>query len=378
MLRTEKQWIDIFQWFHRHPELGNQEFETTKKICEVLREEGIEVLPSGLKTGAVAVIRGEFPGRTVCLRADIDALPVEEATDLPYRSETKGRMHACGHDFHITTALYAATLLQQHREQIHGTVYLVFQPAEEVIDGAHNVIATNLLGEVEEFYGFHAEPSLSAGQISIENGSVMAAVDQFAIMIYGKGCHGAAPHLGNNPVPVMASVISEIQSFATRQTNPLQPKVVSITHAEAGQTWNVIPDKAFIEGTARSMDAQEREKIKQNILGIVKAHETMAGVSTEVVWHAGPPAVINDAKLVETARKVCTKQGLERISLSPAMLGDDFSEYKVSVKGSAGLYVKIGTGVGPSLHSPLFTVDTSAMKGAAEFCARLLLERTGE
>ncbi|MDO4326793.1 MAG: amidohydrolase [bacterium] len=379
MAKQEKEWIDTFQWFHQHPELGYEEWETTAKIREILQEEGVEILPSGLKTGVIGVVRGKqagAPRKRICLRADIDALPIAEATQLPYASEYPGRMHACGHDFHITAALEAASVLAEQKETFGGEVYFAFQPAEEVIGGAKMVCATGLLDDIEEFYGFHAEPSLKAGQISIESGSVMAAVDQFSVTITGKGGHAAAPHLSNSPIPVLVSMVNQIQILAAGQINPLFPKVVAITHISAGETWNVIPDSAFFEGTVRSMNQEDREKIRQTILKIVKSYEETTGVLTEVKWHQGPAAVVNDAELSEAARAVCEETGLERISLMPAMLSDDFSEYADSVHGSHSLYVKIGTGIGPTLHSPLFQVDVSAIKTAAAFLAQLLFCRS--
>lgn len=376
MQRTENEWIELFQWFHMHPELGDQEYETTEKICGVLRQIGVEILPSTLKTGVIGVIRGAFPGRTVCLRADIDALPVQEEADVPYRSGNPGKMHACGHDFHTTAALYAASLLQERRGQLHGKILLLFQPAEEIIDGGREAVETNLLRDVEEFYGFHAEPSLETGEISIESGCVMAAVDRFAVTVTGRGCHAAAPHLGNNPVPVMASVISQIQAFAARGTDPLQPRVVSVTHAAAGEVWNVIPEQAFMEGTVRSMDERERGRIRQNIDRIVESHAAMAEVRAEISWHPGQAAVINDAALCRAARAVCERLGHRLAPLPPAMLGDDFSELTRCTEGSVALYVKIGTGAGAPLHSPLFRVDPAAIGIAGRFFAELLPERT--
>lgn len=372
MPKSENQWKIIFEWFHRHPEVGYQEVQTTEKIRSILLEEGIEILPTGLKTGLIGIIRGGLPGKSICLRADIDGLPIEEKTGLPYRSENPGNMHACGHDFHITTALYIGSLLQQQKQKLHGNIYLAFQPAEEVIGGADELLSTGLLDEVEEFYGFHGEPSLEAGQVSIESGSVMGAVDQFAVVVTGKGCHGAAPHLGKNPILPLVSIVNQIQAFGAEKTNPLNPKVISITHVAGGETWNVIPDSAFLEGTVRSMNPADREVIEKTIRRIVKTQGEMAEVQTQVSWHHGPAAVINDKDLSQAARTICAAGKLELVSLLPAMLGDDFSRYTEKIKKAKGLYIKVGTGFGPPLHSPLFTVDPAAIRPAAEFYAKFL------
>lgn len=372
MERSREDWLELFQWFHQNPELGNEEFDTTEKIREVLRELGIPILPAPLKTGVIALIRGKRPGKDVCLRADIDALPIPEKTDLPYRSRRAGKMHACGHDFHITTGLCIAASLAARREELPGNVYVLFQPAEEVAGGAKSVVDTGILKNIREFYGFHAEPSLAVGEISIMAGGVMAAADQFAVYVTGKGCHGATPQLGRNPIPVLARVVDAICAQGTAGTGEQTKKVVSVTHIQAGNTWNVIPGEAFLEGTVRSTDRVDRIIIKENLEEIC-ASERTPGVQVELRWRNGPCAVVNDAGLCAEAERIAAKNGLRQVSMPPSMMSEDFGELSLGAPGSRALYVKVGTGKGAPLHSPLFRADPEAIFGMAAFYSELLI-----
>ncbi len=376
-ITAKDQWISLFQWFHRHPELGYEEFETTAKIKEVLQEYHIETVPSGLKTGVIAVIRGSRKGKEICLRADIDALPVKEDTCLEYASEKEGKMHACGHDFHTTAALCAAALLQENKEDIHGTVYIIFQPAEEIIGGAEEVLRTGILDHVAEFYGFHAEPSLEVGEISCEAGGVMAAVDQFSICMTGKGCHGATPWLGNNPIPVLTALVNDIYQISGENMAQPHTRVISVTHVEAGNTWNIIPEQGYLEGTVRTLDAEDRKQVKKAIHEITDKWNGKNGIEAVIKWHDGPDAVINDRELCAFANEILQYGQLSPAHLPPAMAGEDFSKY-AAVKNAKSLYLKIGTGAGPSLHNSRFCVNPEAIKMTAEFFAQLLCKRAAE
>lgn len=375
MPEEKRNWLELFQWFHRYPETGYQEYETTRKIEEVLREEGIEILSVGLSTGVIGIIRGKNPGENICLRADIDALPVKEETHLEYSSENAGLMHACGHDFHITAALCTASILNKEKNRLYGNIYLVFQPAEEVAGGAKYILEKGALKNIREFYGFHAEPSLRPGEISIQSGAVMAAVDEFGVTVYGKGTHGATPHLGVNPIPSVLQAIQQISGIISNQLNPLHANVISVTHIEAGNTWNVIPEKAFFEGTVRTTDADDREKIKKEITKIVHSLEESENIKVKLQYHDGPPAVINDTGLCELAETVAKRRGLSNVLLSPAMVGDDFSFFPESVSNAKGLYIKVGTGPSENLHNPHFKVDPSGLEEIADFFAELLLQK---
>jgi amidohydrolase len=240
-----------FQWFHRHPELSKKEFQTTARIREILLEYEIdEITDTSLSAGLVAVLRGKPGGKTVALRADIDALPVTETTGLPYASETPGVMHACGHDFHLTALLGAAILLAGGWEKLNGNVYLIFQSAEESaesVTGARELLATGALDTVNEIYGLHTAPALEPGIVAVGPGALYAAVALFHILIKGKSGHAAMPHLAADPIPALASVISQAQTIVSRGTDPFEAVALSITHVEAGTAWNVIPGEAMLE-----------------------------------------------------------------------------------------------------------------------------------
>lgn len=372
----ERDWKELFCWFHRHPEIGFQEHETTAKIREILKEEGLTLHPSELETGVIAVVEGKKSGKangkTICFRADIDALPIEEKTELPYVSERPGFMHACGHDFHTTVALKVASLLNQRKENLAGKIYFVFQPAEEVASGAEYVRKNGNLPEYSEVFGFHVEPSLRPGQVSIQPGSVMAAVDGFRIDIRGKGTHGATPQLGVNPITTAVSVVEKLGRVIPECLSPLHAGVVSVTHLEGGATWNVIPETAFLEGTVRTMDGKDRSQIKEEIYRIAECMNQGGRVQTKVSWQEGPPAVINDEELCESAKDLAQKYGLQNVILDPAMTGDDFSKFVPEGSNVKGLYIKVGTGPSENLHSDRFKVDVSALDQTAEFLAELL------
>ena len=367
-----RDWFQIFQWFHENPELSFQETATTNKIREILESEGIEIIPTNLSTGLIAGIRGNPDGKAVCLRADIDALPMQEQLDLTYTSQNPGIMHACGHDFHITAALATAAKLNKQKDQLNGTLYIAFQPGEEVFSGAEKVWQTGVLHNVSEFYGFHADPALKVGEVGIKEAGVMAAGDRFRINVRGIGTHGATPNLGNNPIPILVSLISALQSFAARELSPVQPHILSVTHIEGGNTWNIIPETASCEGTVRTLDNQARSFIRDSISRIVGGFRDMTGAQCELKWSSGPAAVINSGTLCQTARIAAAESGMKAVDFVPEMISDDFSFYVEHTPGSQGLYLKIGTGIGFPLHHPKFKVDPDVIDPAAEYISILL------
>ena len=232
--------VEEFEWFHRHPELSYEEVETTKRIRVSLERAGIRILDLPLKTGLVAEVGQGEP--LVALRTDIDALPIEEQTDLPYRSEHRGRMHACGHDFHISSVLGAALLLKQHEQELTGRVRIFFQPAEEAPGGAKVLIEAGALKDVAAIFGLHASPLMEVGTVGISEGAVMAAVDRFVFRFHGTGTHAAHPESGVDPIVLAAAFIQSVQTVVARNLNPFSAGVVSVTHIAAGNTWNVIPE----------------------------------------------------------------------------------------------------------------------------------------
>lgn len=360
--------IELFEHLHRNPELSFNEFETTKTIWEFLKKENIEIISTDLKTGLIAVIRGSA-GKTVCLRADIDALPITEQTDLPYLSQNSGVMHACGHDFHTTVALSVAEKLS--KQKIRGTVYIVFEPGEEAVGGAETVLRTGALSDIDEFYGIHADPSLKVGEIGIKEGGVMAAVDRFRIDVTGVGTHAATPNLGRNPVNVLVDIIKALPT-ATLEIPPTQPHVLTVTHIQGGNAWNIIPETAFCEGTVRTLCSEDRTKIYDAVNRIVDNFGRMTKTDVRLKWDSGASAVVNTPELCIKARTVAKAVGLTPVDFTPTMIGDDFSAFTEQFPKSKGLYLKIGTGKGFPLHHPKFAVDPQSIDGTVDFICNLL------
>ena len=364
----------FFEDLHAHPELSKREVRTTAKVMEALRAAEIEVQCGDLPTGCVAILRGGRPGRVVGLRGDMDALPIQEETDLPYRSTAPGVMHACGHDFHTSVMLGAALLLKEQQAELPGTVKIVFQPDEEMDRGARRVVATGLLDDVEEFYGIHSYPWFPAGTLGIKEGPVMAAPDRFLIRLKGRGAHGAQPHNGVDPIPAAAALVLSLQTLVSRRMDPFHAAVVSVTRLMAGNTWNVIPETAELEGTVRTLDPGDRAKLRSWICDMAAQTAAAQGCQAEVEWEEGSAAVINDAALCEEARKLALRMGFAVDRQEDTMGAEDFSEYLALCPGA---FIRVGTGGGVAAHHSGFTVDEAALAPAAEFFARLAMERAG-
>ncbi len=363
----EKKLVEVFQWLHRHPELAMKEHQTTEYLRKILLGHGVRLLDTKLETGLIAVI-GTGKDPVIALRADIDALPIEEQTALPYASEAPGVMHACGHDFHTACMLGAALMLKEREASLPGTVKVIFQPAEEINRGADLVVNTGLLDDVRLFLTGHTYPWFPAGTIGIRPGSVMASADRFSVRIRGKGCHAANPDVGIDPIPALGAVISAFQTVVSRRINPFDGAVVSITRVEAGNTWNVIPESAVLEGTVRAMDETVRDGIHKRLERM--AADTANAYDCEAVfeYEQGPAPVINDSGVCERAAAVAGKLGLNVECNPPSMIAEDFSRY---LKLAPGALFRIGTGGGYDNHHPMFTADQSALLPAAGFFAAL-------
>lgn len=371
----EQKLTDFFEELHSHPELSYEEYETTERIKRELHAAGIEILQTPLKTGVVAIIRGAQPGKTYGLRCDIDALPIMEETELPYKSEIPGKMHACGHDFHTAAVLGTALLLQERKEKLHGNVKILFQPAEESSHGAETVLQTGILSDVEAIFGLHTAAYLPVGTLGIRAGSVMAAVDRFELNITGTGCHGGHPDEGVDTILVAASVIQALQSIVGRNLNPFHTGVVSVTRIHGGNTWNVIPDKVELEGTVRSMDKEDCVFIEKRMRGIAENTAAAYGAKAELLWYPGPPATVNEETWSAFAEDVAKECGYEVVPQRNSTGGEDFAFYLEKIPGC---FINVGTGVGYPNHHPQFYADEAALAPAAEYFARLLEEALGK
>ncbi|WP_457943418.1 amidohydrolase [Caproiciproducens sp. LBM24188] len=370
----EEKLRQIFEWFHKNPEVSFQEFETTRKIRELLTEAKIEILDLPLETGLVAKVTGARPGPVVALRCDIDALPVREQTDLSYRSENDGAMHACGHDFHIAAILGAAFLLKQKENELHGTVKLLFQPGEESSLGALKLTESGVLDDVEAIFGIHVIPNIPVGSAVVSPGAVTAAVDRFEITFTGKGGHAAHPHEGIDPVVTAAQFISAAQTVVSRNANPFHQSLVSITHISAGSTWNVIPSTAYLEGTVRTLQPEDRKMIPQRLQELAEQIAGAFRARADFRWIAGPPATDNDPAWTEFAANVAQRVGLKVVSAIPSLGGEDFAFYQKDLRG---VYIQIGTGESEPNHHPKFRVDPAALPTASVYFATLAEKALG-
>ncbi|MEN8549958.1 amidohydrolase [Acinetobacter soli] len=366
---TSKQLADFFHDLHCHPELSNQEFQTTRKIREVLNQYHIEILDLPIETGLVAQIGYGDP--IVVLRSDIDALPICEEADTKYISQHKGVMHACGHDFHATAVLGAAILLKQQESALKGQVRILFQAAEEVATGATELIKAGVLENANVVFGIHNDPTLSSGVVGCKAGALTAGVDRFRIDIQAKGTHAARPQDGNDPLLVLANVINILQTIVSRRLASDDNAVLSITQVHSGSTWNIIPDTAFLEGTVRSFDAEVRKKIEMHIRQILNGLAVSFNAQIQLNWQPGPPSVVNNEKWANFALTVAKKEGFEPRVVNASPIGEDFAYYQEVVNGA---FMMIGSGGPYPLHHPKFKIDEAIVLPTAGYLATLVAD----
>ena len=365
---TVKSYIEeVFAWLHAHPELSYEEHETTTKLKELLSRNKIKLLELPLPTGAAAEI-GSQDGPLVALRADIDALPITEETGLPYVSKIEGRMHACGHDFHTAAVLGAALLLKEKESALPGKVRIIFQPAEEAPGGAKKVLETGILDEVQAIFGIHTSPLFPVGTLGLSSGPVMAAVDRFVLRFQGTGTHAAHPDRGVDDIPLAAHFISALQTIVSRNSDPFAANLVSITRITAGNTWNVLPETAELEGTVRSLTPENRQLIKDRLYALAQNEAEAFGAKVAIDWIQGPPPTINDKAWTNLFLDVARKQGFTLQEAPKSLGGEDFAYYQEKLPG---VFASIGTGLSAPNHNPKFKVDPAALLPAAKLLAAL-------
>ncbi|QJD87682.1 amidohydrolase [Cohnella herbarum] len=356
---------------HANPELSYEEFETTETIRSWLLEAGIRIADYPLKTGLVAEVGGLRGGPIIALRADIDALPIQEETGLPFASRVPGKMHACGHDFHAAALLGAALLLKRREKELEGTVRFLFQPAEEKAKGASLVIASGALEGVQAVFGLHNKPDLPVGTIGIKAGPIMAAADGFIVEVDGRGTHAAVPEAGIDPIIASAHIITALQSIVSRNVSALDSAVISVTRLNSGTAWNVIADKAVFDGTLRTFDQGVRFKVRERFEQVVTGVGAALGAEAKVKWLDGPPAVVNDAKWAEQATRTAESLGLTVVEPLPSPAGEDFSFY---LQQTPGIFFFLGTSGPEEWHHPAFDIDERALPVGASFFAALAID----
>jgi len=348
--------------FHMHPELKFEEVRTSKIVEEELKKLGYEVIKTA-GTGVIGILKGKKEGKTVALRADIDALPVQEENDVPYKSKIPGKMHACGHDAHTAMLLGAAKVLAEIKDELHGTVKLIFQPGEEGGLGAKKIVEEGHLDDVDAVFGIHVWAELPSGTIGIRSGPLMASADGFKTTIKGKGGHGAMPHSSIDPIAASVDLVNAYQKIISREIDPLQPAVISVTSINAGTTFNVIPEKVEVLGTIRTFDESIRDYIIQRIEQITKSYaegmRCKGGFELTVDYI---PPTINNENLAEFAKTILKNVG--RIEEpKPTMGAEDFAFY---TKKAPGLFIFLGIrneqkGVIYPHHHPKFNVDEDVL-----------------
>ncbi|ANE46384.1 hydrolase [Paenibacillus swuensis] len=363
--------IAMRRHLHANPELSHEEYETTATILRWLSEANIRIANYPLQTGAVAEVGGMREGPVIAIRADIDALPIQEATGLPYASRNKGKMHACGHDFHTAAVVGAAMLLKMRESELQGTVRFLFQPAEEKAKGAQQVIASGALQDVRAIFGLHNKPDLTVGTIGIKAGPIMAAADGFIIEVLGRGSHAAIPEAGVDSIVASAHIVTALQSIVSRNVGALESAVVSVTRIQSGTAWNVISDKSILEGTVRTFEPRIRENVRERFEHIVAGVANAFDASAKVTWLDGPPAVSNDTNLADLAVRSAEKTSLRVIVPAPSPAGEDFAYY---LQETPGLFVFLGTEGPQEWHHPAFDVDERALEHGAAFFAALALD----
>ncbi|MBQ8013787.1 MAG: amidohydrolase [Treponema sp.] len=361
---------EIFEHLHQNPELSLEEFETTAFIKKILTEEGIEILDLPLKTGLVACIKGTKPGKKIAFRADIDALPLEEKTNLPYKSKNPGKMHACGHDIHISVGLETARLLNQKKSELSGQVLFVFQPSEENGKGALEILKTGVLDGIDAIFSLHSSPLLEVGQVGIKEGAITAAVDLFKIIIKGKGSHGAEPQKGRDPIAASAAVISSLQTIVSRNVNPNDQALVSVTHIQGGSNWNIIPEEVLLEGTIRTTNPEIRAFVSRRLTEIARNTAAAFEEEASVEIENAPPCTNNDKELADFAWKTAESLGLKPVRPEITMVGEDFAFYQEKFRG---IMVWLGVGKTKPLHNPEFTANPKSIELGAKYFSEMLI-----
>ncbi|MET4697104.1 amidohydrolase [Constrictibacter sp. MBR-5] len=366
--------------FHMHPELGFEEFRTSEIVAKLLESWGIEVTRGVAGTGVVGTLRGSGPGeRSIGLRADMDCLPMDEQTGLPYASQTPGKMHACGHDGHTSMLLGAAKYLAETRN-FAGTVHFIFQPAEEGKGGGREMVKEGLFDRFpcDEVYGMHNWPLLPAGRIAVRSGPIMAAADQFDVEIHGKGAHGAMPHLGIDPVFIAAQVITALQGLVSRAVDPLDSAVLSVTRMEGGMAHNVIPASAKLSGTVRTYKKETQDMIERGIAAIATGIASGFGATAVANYRRGYPATVNPAKEAGIAADIAASVvGEENVihDAPPVMGAEDFS---FMLNERPGCYIWLGQSRGSDdamVHHPKYDFNDSVLPVGASWFATMVESR---
>jgi len=365
---------------HRHPEIAFEERRTAGIVAERLRAAGLEVRTGLAQTGVLGVLRGGRPGPGVLVRADMDALPVQEERDLPFRSEIAGRMHACGHDGHTAVALAVAQVLARHRADLPGAVVFAFQPAEEIISGAKPMIEQGALeaAPVDTALALHFSTDVPLGQVAVRTGSVMASADRFHLVVRGSGGHGAYPHRSVDAITVAAEIVVALQTLVAREVAAVDQAVISLGTFHAGTAFNILPPEARLSGTLRALAPEIRQRLTRRIQELATGIGAALRAEVEVGFDYGCPPVVNDARVAEgvrsAARAVVGEAGTVEGDIH--MGADDAAWF---LEARPGCYFFVGAAneaasIGGPHHSPIFGIDEASFPIAAQVLLRAIVE----
>ncbi|HTG32587.1 MAG TPA: amidohydrolase [Thermoanaerobaculia bacterium] len=390
--RVAPQLIELRHRVHQNPELSNRETQTAELVAAHLRSLGLEARTGIAKTGVVALLKGGKPGPLIAVRADMDALPVTEETDLPFKSTKRdtflgqevGVAHACGHDIHTTSLLGVASVLSAVKADIPGSILFIFQPAEEGPPPGEKAGAPLMLEEglfrqykPTAVFALHSIPELTVGQIGYNSGPTMAAVDQFRIKIKGKQAHGAAPNLAIDPIVVGAEVVMALQTIRSRNLSPLEPSVITVGIFRGGQRFNIIPGEVMLEGTVRTYNAEVRATVERRMREILDGITRANGASFELEYKKNAPATVNNPALTQQVKPLLERiAGAGNVKIGePAMAGEDFAYFAEEVPG---FFYRLGTlkpgTTSGGLHTPTFRGDDSAVPVGIRVMSRLLVD----
>jgi amidohydrolase len=367
---------------HRNPELSGEEERTSRRVQEMLEEAGIDYETGYAGHGVLGIIQGDKEGRTIALRADMDALPIHEKNDHEFISENKGAMHACGHDAHTSMLIGAGKLLQEKKEELHGTILLVFQPAEEdaPVGGSEKMMEDGIFDKwtPDEIYAQHVWPDLPAGTFGVREGAMMGNSDRFTINVTGSSGHASMPHQTTDAVIIASQIVSALQTLVSRNTDPLASAVVTIGTIQGGSRYNVIAEEVELVGTVRTYDENVKEMIKERLQDIAKKTAEMLGGKAEVEYLDGYPATVNDRDCAEFVKNVIrSAYGKDaQPEVAPSMGGEDFGRFLLKYPGA---YYWLGTAVPgrkvqKPLHDPQFDIDETALAFGTEMLAELAYE----
>ena len=352
---------------HANPELAYEESGTAERVLKHIQPiDGLDIRTGMAETGIVATLGAEKKGLCVALRADMDALPIEETNDVPYKSKIPGKMHACGHDGHTSCLVGAVKVLSEIRDELEGPVKFIFQPAEEGGAGGKRMCEEDALlnPDVDAIFGFHGWPALPQGQIGVRAGAFLASSDKFDITIEGTGAHAAFPHLGIDPIVIASHVITAIQSIVSRNTDPLQSAVVTVAEVKAGTTYNIIPQTATLKGTIRALDESVRQMAHQRVRLVAEKTAEAFGARADVSTEFGYPITFNHQNACDYAEKIVAGiEGLNAEEMMPVMGGEDFSFYSERIPA---MFLALGVRPSgrdsyPNLHQSDYDFDDGAV-----------------